>query len=1369
MLRNPDVLNQLLKSEEALRFLAPIRGTPSFWQSVQKDLFAMLRQLGIPTWFCSFSAAEFRWNEFTSVLLQQQGDTRKAENLDWTEKSSILRSNPVTVARMFEHRFHVFLYEVILSPAEPIGKIKDYFYRVEFQQRGSPHVHCLFWVENAPNLLNNSEKDVSEFIDRYITCSIPDESDDSKLHACVQQVQQHSKKHSKSCRKGGKECRFNFPRPPSCKTFISSPMEVEDESETNTQCRDEIKLKKTQAKGILQSMWDKIQSEEIDSIKTVEELFEQLNITQEVYEEAYKMVTSKQSVVLKRHPNELWTNQYNPHLLKCWDANMDIQYVLDPYSCIVYVVSYISKAEREMGMLLKQTKIEASEGNLNAKETMKKIGSAYLHHREVSAQEAVYRICNLKMRECSRKFVFVPVGENPTRLSKPLSMLSKEKNNAVEEDENANDDEEDVWMNNVVDCYQARPVCEPFPCMSLATFCSEYRVLSKSQIPQGKREGVYELQNNMGFVQKRTKTSPAIIRYPRFSSEKHAEKHFHSLLQLYLPYRNMHQLKPPNFDLYQSFYENGHVTLEGTDNLTSVKHIVDANYAQFALNEKVIDDAQLMFETLGNVEDAWATLCPETELERDICSSERNRENSNDENVDAIPDLTPAGNLADIPYTVTKTDSIKEDMYPLLRTLNDTQKKVLYHVRNWCLKKVNKENPCPFHIYVTGGAGTGKSHLIRTINFLASRILQKVCTEPDRCTVLLTAFTGTAAFNIGGCTIHHAFSLNKYMPIPYEPLKEQTLSPIRTELQDLQILVIDEVSMVYKKLLYYIHERLVQIKQCKQPFGGVSILAVGDFYQLPPVKQRHDERLYVENSSYPVDFWNDYFSIVELNEIMRQKDDHTFAEHLNLMRVRTVDQELSGTVLQMLKRCVRDGNKEALHVFSTNKEVNDHNLKMIKRNCDDLIEVIAKDFLREKTCGKMLLRETPFVRCKSDGLPHSLILSVNARVMLIRNVDVSDGLVNGVIGTVFEISVDSCKKEVNAVHVRFDNKNVGKKLGRKTQQGHIVLIKRVEEEMKTSTNKSFVRHQFPLRLAWACTAHKVQGMTTSEIVVNLDRVFSAGQAYVALSRVTTEAGLSISVSNDDILKKKIFADKQVSEALLEMPQLFQEKKLQFQSMQKQKRVVVLHNIQSLPNNFIELEHDTRFSEADIICLTETWLSTTGQVERFSLDNFTFDQITRENAYTDDDQILTQLKNSKGGGVATYIRRGCQIITSKLPVKNIEGILLQDIPNKLTLVLIYRPGIYTKSLFLSYLKQLLEVLKQTPGNKIVLGDFNENLFMSTSTQALMEECGYQQFVTFPTTESGTLIDHVYSTLPVTEMETNPLPTYYSYHDAIHLIY
>lgn len=98
MLHDPEILKQMFKSDEALRFLQPIRGTPSFWQNVQKDLFAMLRQLGIPTWFCSFSSAEFRWHEMINVLLHQQGDDRKVEELDWTEKSKILKSNPVTVA-----------------------------------------------------------------------------------------------------------------------------------------------------------------------------------------------------------------------------------------------------------------------------------------------------------------------------------------------------------------------------------------------------------------------------------------------------------------------------------------------------------------------------------------------------------------------------------------------------------------------------------------------------------------------------------------------------------------------------------------------------------------------------------------------------------------------------------------------------------------------------------------------------------------------------------------------------------------------------------------------------------------------------------------------------------------------------------------------------------------------------------------------------------------------------------------------------------------------------------------------------------------------------------------------------------------------
>lgn len=161
-----------------------------------------------------------------------------------------------------------------------------------------------------------------------------------------------------------------------------------------------------------------------------------------------------------------------------------------------------------MGLLLKQTAVEAEGGNLSARQTLKKVGSAYLHHREVSAQEAVYRVCNLRMKECSRKTVFIPVGENPTRLSKPLHNVR----NNVEED-----DEDEMWMTNIVERYENRPNKKEFANMCLAQFCSELRVLAKSQVPNTTKDGVYELKNGKGYVQKRVKTNPAIIRYPRFS------------------------------------------------------------------------------------------------------------------------------------------------------------------------------------------------------------------------------------------------------------------------------------------------------------------------------------------------------------------------------------------------------------------------------------------------------------------------------------------------------------------------------------------------------------------------------------------------------------------------------------------------------------------------------------------------------------------------------------------------------------------------------------------------------------------------------------------------------------------------------------
>lgn len=180
----------------------------------------------------------------------------------------------------------------------------------------------------------------------------------------------------------------------------------------------------------------------------------------------------------------------------------------------------------------------------------------------MSAQEAVYRVCNLKMKECSRKVVFVPVGENPTRLSKPLSHLKRKQTKKENENEEDHDDE-DIWMTNIIERYESRPDEPLFQNMCLAEFYSEFRVLAKSQVPKTQNENVFELQNSKGFVQRRTRSKPAVIRYPRFNEEKMSEKYYQCLLQLFLPYWTNTQLKPPGFDLYKTFYENGHVRIAG--------------------------------------------------------------------------------------------------------------------------------------------------------------------------------------------------------------------------------------------------------------------------------------------------------------------------------------------------------------------------------------------------------------------------------------------------------------------------------------------------------------------------------------------------------------------------------------------------------------------------------------------------------------------------------------------------------------------------------------------------------------------------------------------------------------------------------------
>lgn len=266
VLKDEESLKKLLEFDDGYRFLKPIRGTPAFWQTAQRDLLAC-----VPTWFCSFSSADMRWKNLLFSILKQEGRTQTVEELQWADRCELLRRNPVTAARMFDFRWHCFLWEVLMSSSHPIGKIKDYFYRVEFQQCGSPHVHCLFWIENAPVIDKNTDEEVIQFIDKYVTCELP--SHDYTLLDIVTSVQQHSKRHSKTCKKKNPFFRFNFPRPASARTFI-----YRGKSDAKKQCKCQVDKTDnfTECACVNQGQTDfkmKALSDENSNYDSVEQLF----------------------------------------------------------------------------------------------------------------------------------------------------------------------------------------------------------------------------------------------------------------------------------------------------------------------------------------------------------------------------------------------------------------------------------------------------------------------------------------------------------------------------------------------------------------------------------------------------------------------------------------------------------------------------------------------------------------------------------------------------------------------------------------------------------------------------------------------------------------------------------------------------------------------------------------------------------------------------------------------------------------------------------------------------------------------------------------------------------------------------------------
>ncbi|KAL1268866.1 hypothetical protein QQF64_034229 [Cirrhinus molitorella] len=384
--------------------------------------------------------------------------------------------------------------------------------------------------------------------------------------------------------------------------------------------------------------------------------------------------------------------------------------------------------------------------------------------------------------------------------------------------------------------------------------------------------------------------------------------------------------------------------------------IVKAHQQKYEKHSKEVDEAFEQLQREGPAENAWMAFAPEIDVDRLECIAEQEDVDPEEDEQDDVLEYQILHEDGDgVVPQIEAPQMTAEFVRKMFRSLNETQAAIFYTVRQWCQKCVWGHNPEQFFYFVSSGAGCGKSHVIKCIHTEATKILRqlpRLWEEGDLSvpTVLLSAFTGTAAFNISGKTLHSLLKLPRSLKPPYQGLGN-SLDEVRAGLRDVEILIIDEVSMISKDLFAYVNWRFQQIKGSKKPFRGISCLAIGDYYQLPPLGKAKPLCVFEEDV---LDFWKDNFQIVTLTEIMRQKEDRAFAQLLNRLRVKQKTEALrddDGALLLQAVKKLEDCPRDALHIFATNKEVKKYNTETVQALFDDIIRIDAEDYRKDPKTG----------------------------------------------------------------------------------------------------------------------------------------------------------------------------------------------------------------------------------------------------------------------------------------------------------------------------------------------------------------------------------------------------------------------------------
>ena len=313
------------------------------------EVVAMVKQLTIPTWFMTLSCADLRWPELFQIVAKTQGRNiteKEVEALSYVERCKMLNANPVVVAKHFQHRVETFCSEVLLSNVNPIGKMTYYALRIEFQMRGSRHLHALIWTSDCPKLTSETKDAYVEFVDKHVQASLPDNDNEAELYELVKTYQKHN--HSKTCRKyKNVNCRFNFGQFFMKKTIVAEPLD----KNLNDEVKSDILSRRKEILCLVKQKIDEVlnpSQENYDDTLTETDILNLIGIAEDEYYWALSVSPDSDfDLHLERPVDSCFINNYFVAGIKGFAANVDLQPICNHYKCITYVCSYFTKDETE--------------------------------------------------------------------------------------------------------------------------------------------------------------------------------------------------------------------------------------------------------------------------------------------------------------------------------------------------------------------------------------------------------------------------------------------------------------------------------------------------------------------------------------------------------------------------------------------------------------------------------------------------------------------------------------------------------------------------------------------------------------------------------------------------------------------------------------------------------------------------------------------------------------------------------------------------------------------------------------------------------------------------------------------------------------